>query len=54
MFEGLVESVADSFDDFLMWMQRIFCRHRPLVLSERVICKKCGKELSHQIPGGKR
>jgi len=52
--DDITSAALDGIDDFVLWVQRLFCRHCPLVLSERVICKKCGKDLSYQILGGKK
>lgn len=34
MMEGLVEGLANAIDDLLMIVQRLFCRHKPMVIPD--------------------
>jgi len=46
VIEDLVCAAADAWDDLLMSIQRLFCRHRPMTIPNyAILCKKCGKHL---------
>lgn len=54
--DELANAVLCGADDLLLFIQRWFCRHKSMIVTEyAVICEKCGKHIAdryrlHQGP----